>query len=277
MRALKTVFDFYINSSIHVALAIVAMSYITFLEFDVSVDVNVLSFIGFASVTGYNFVKYFGLAKFHHRSLSSKLKVIQVFSLLCFIVMCYFALQLNASSLIAILIFGVVTFLYAIPLLPNRFFMDKKKQLRSISGLKIYIIALVWSGVTVFLPLINSGFGIYNDVIISAIQRFVLVIVLMLPFEIRDLNYDSLRLATIPQKIGVLRTKLIGVLLSFLLLILECFKDDINSSHLISFTLIILILLLFLIFSTKHQDKYYSAFWVESLPIWWLILLLMIS
>ena len=277
MRALKTIFDFYINSSIHVALAVVTMTYITYLEFAVSVDLIVLSFIGFASITGYNFVKYFGLAKFHHRSLSSKLKAIQMFSLFSFLVMCYFALQLNTTTIIAILIFGLVTFFYAIPLLPNRFFVDQKKQLRSISGLKIYIIALVWSGVTVFLPLINREFEIHGDVIVSAIQRFVFVFVLMLPFEIRDLNFDSLKLATIPQKIGVMKTKVIGVLLLLLILILEYFKNDINSSHLISLTLISLILLLLLVFSTKQQGKYYSAFWVESLPVWWLILLFVLS
>lgn len=277
MRALKTVFDFYINSSIHVAAAVVAMAYITYLEFAVSVDLNVLSFIGFASITGYNFVKYFGLAKFHHRSLSSKLKAIQIFSLLCFLVMCYFALQLNTQAIIVILIFGMVTFLYAIPLLPNRFFIDKKKQLRSISGLKIYIIAIVWSGVTVFLPLINGDFGIHDDVILTAIQRFVFIILLMLPFEIRDLKYDNLKLATIPQRIGVRRTKVMGLVLSLFLLLLEYFKDDINIISLLSLVVIILLTLMFLKFSTVHQGKYYSAFWVESIPIWWLIIFLVFS
>ncbi|WP_456440473.1 hypothetical protein [Psychroserpens sp.] len=277
MRALKTVFNFYINSSIHVALAIVAMSSITYLEFDIYFDINVLSFIGFASITGYNFVKYFGLAKFHYRSLSNKLKLIQAFSLISFLVMCFFALQLNTSSLIAILIFGIVTFLYAIPLLPNRFFVDKKKKLRSISGLKIYIIALVWAGVTVFLPLINSEFEINDDVVLSAVQRFMFVILLMLPFEIRDLSYDSLKLATIPQRIGVKLTKVIGLLLAFLIISLEYFKDKINIGHLISLAVIVLTTLLFLNFATKQQGKYYSAFWVESLPICWVILLLMFS
>lgn len=277
MRTLKAIFDFYINSSIHVALAIVAMACITYLEFHVSFDLNLLSFIGFASITGYNFVKYFGLAKFHHRSLSNKLKAIQVFSLFCFLAMSIFALRLNTAALIAILVFGAVTFLYAIPLLPNRFFVDKKKKLRSISGLKIYIIALVWSGVTVGLPLINSDFELYDDVTISAVQRFIFVIILMLPFEIRDLNYDSLKLATIPQRIGVKQTKIVGLVLAIVLVSLEYFKDDINLSHLISLAGIIFTTILFLMFSTQQQGKYYSAFWVESLPVFWLMMMLMLG
>lgn len=277
MRVLKTVFNFYINSSIHVALAIVSMACITYLEFDISIDSNLLSFIGFASITGYNFVKYFGLAKFHHRSLSNKLKAIQVFSLICFLAMCYFLLQLNTASFIAILIFGAVTFLYAIPLLPNRFFVDKKKKLRSISGLKIYIIALVWSGVTVCLPLINSDFEMDDDVVLSAVQRFIFVIILMLPFEIRDLNYDSLKLATIPQRIGVQQTKIAGLLLSIVLVSLEYFKDDINLKHLLSLLTIVIVTLLFLKFSTQQQGTYYSAFWVESLPVFWFLVLFIFS
>ncbi|MCB0382828.1 MAG: hypothetical protein KDD05_05870 [Psychroserpens sp.] len=275
MRALKTVFDFYINSSIHVALAVVAMTCVTYFEFDISVDINLLCFIGFASITGYNFVKYFGLAKFHHRSLSNTLKAIQVFSLLCFLSMCYFVLQVSVNALVAILIFGSITFLYAIPLLPNRFFVDQKKKLRSISGLKIYIIALVWSGVTVGLPLINESFEFNNDVLISAVQRFIFVIIIMLPFEIRDLNYDSLKLATIPQRIGVKSTKIAGLILSFVLVSLEYFKDDINTGHLFSLCVIVFMTLVLLMFSTQQQGKYYCAFWVESIPVWWMILLLM--
>lgn len=277
MRAFKSILDFYINSSIHVALAIVAMSCVTCLEFAIVLDVSMLSFIGFASITGYNFVKYFGLAKFHHRSLSNKLKTIQIFSLVCFLAMCYFLMQLSATSLVVISVFAVITFLYAIPLLPNRFFIDKKKKLRSVGGLKVYIIALVWSGVTVVLPLINDAYHMHSDVVISAIQRFIFVIVLMLPFEIRDLNYDSLKLATIPQRIGVKRTKIIGFILSVLLVALEFFKNDINLNHLLSLVVIIFTTLVFLKFSTRLQVKYYSSFWVESIPIWWLVLLLMLS
>lgn len=277
MTAFKNFFDFYINSSVHVALAIVAMSFVTYLEFDIPLDLNVLSFIGFASITGYNFVKYFGLAKFHHRSLSKKLKSIQIFSFLCFLVMCYFAFRLNEAALVAILIYGIITFLYAIPLLPNRFFIDQKKKLRSISGLKIYIIALVWSGVTVGLPIINAEFGIHDDVIVSAIQRLLFVILLMLPFEIRDLNFDSLKLATIPQQIGIRRTKFLGMLLSVVILSLEYFKDNLNFSYSISLVIVLLSQILFLKFSSKEQGPYYSSFWVESLPIWWILLLLMFS
>ena len=277
MRVLKTIFDFYINSSIHVALAVFALSWVTLLQFGIPYDEDVLCFIFFASITGYNFVKYFGLAKFHHRSLAKWLKTIQVFSGICFIAMSYYAYRLEMQTLIYIGVLGLATFLYAIPIIPKKIFIDNQKNLRSIGGLKVYVIAIIWSGVTVFLPLINNEFDITNDVIITACQRFLFVLVLMLPFEIRDLNFDNLKLATIPQKIGVKLTKYIGLLLLLLFYFLNYFKDDINQSLLVSYVIISSVTLLFLVLAKQNQSKYYSAFWVESLPVMWLVILMLIG
>lgn len=276
MALLKQIFNFYIDSSIHVALAVYALSLVTLLEFGIPYDEIVLYFIFFATITGYNFVKYFGLARFHHRSLTNWLKVIQVFSLLCFIGMCYFALKLEPMSLIVILAFGIVTFLYAIPFLPNKILYDKHKNLRNVSGLKVYIIALVWAGVTVVLPLLNNHVPLYADVVVASFQRFVFVAVLMFPFEIRDLNYDSLKLATIPQQIGVKKTKIVGVLLLMVFFFLEFLKPQLNVEHIVIVLITTFITLMFLIFANRNQGKYYSSFWVEGIPIYWLLLMLLL-
>ena len=275
MRMVKQLFSFYINSSIHVALSVFSLTWITLIEYNFLYDENVLCFVFFATITGYKFVKYFGVAKFHHRSLASWLKAIQIFSFSCFVLMCYYAFQLEENTLICIAVFGVITFLYAIPFLPKHLFLDKQHNLRSIGGLKIYLIALVWSGVTVFLPLINQQYAIDTNVIITGLQRYVFVIVLMFPFEIRDLRYDSLKLSTIPQKIGIKQTKIIGVLLLVLFFFLEFFKDEIAFSSTFLLLVITVITGLFLIFSKVEQKNYYSAFWVEGVPILWLVLLLL--
>jgi hypothetical protein len=272
VKLIKALFDFYINSSIHVALAVCAMSWITLLEFDISFDITLLWFIFFASITGYNFVKYFGIAKFHHRSLASWLKIIQIFSFACFLLLCFFAFKLSLRTLLCIGAFAIVTFIYAIPFLPQHLFMDEQKNLRSIGGLKVYVIALVWAGVTVLLPLLNNNYHFSADVWFTAFQRFIFVIVLMLPFEIHDLQYDSLKLSTIPQKIGIKNTKICGLLLAVLFYLIEFFKDDLNPNH-IGITLAITIVsLLFVMFSKKNQNDYYTSFWVEGIPVLWLFL-----
>ncbi|MDG1715732.1 hypothetical protein [Lacinutrix sp.] len=275
MRVIKQFFDFYLNSSVHVALAVYAMSFITLKRFNILYDENILYFIFYATITAYNFVKYFGIAKFHHRSLTQSLKAIQIFSFICFAFLCYYALQLPFKSLIYILAFGVITFLYAFPFIPKDFYLDNQQNLRDVSGIKVYIIAFVWTGVTVFLPLINNEFTFNADVFITAFQYFIFVIVLMLPFEIRDLKYDSLKLATIPQKIGVKLTKLFGLIFLMVFFFAEFFKDELSNCNITSSSIITFITAIFLVFTNKKRNRYYSSFWVESIPIFWLIIVLL--
>ena len=277
MKVLKSIFNFYLNSSIHVALAVYAMTWITLVQFDLPYSKNVLYFIFFASISGYNFVKYFGLAKFHHRSLANWLKIIQVFSAIAFVLMGYYFFQLNSNVWILILVLGLITFLYAIPLIPKKYLFDDQQNLREVGGAKVYIIALVWSLVTVLIPVLNTYVEISADVFITVLQRFCFVIVLMLPFEIRDLKYDSLKLATIPQKIGTKKTKIIGLLLLLVFLFLEFLKVKNDYSSIISTLIITLLTLMLLVLSSEKQSKYYSAFLVEAIPIVWLLILLLFS
>jgi hypothetical protein len=187
-------------------------------------------------------------------------------------------LQLEMATLKVMSIFGVMTFLYAIPLLPKKLApVDSDNNLRSISGLKIYVIAVVWSGVTVILPIINAKLSLSTDIWLEAIQRFLFVLIIMIPFEIRDMNYDSLKLGTIPQKIGVRKTKLIGILLLMPFFFLEFLKDELIASRIIILLLMIVLVSVFILKSKIKQSKYYSAFWVEALPIFWLLLTLLVG
>lgn len=271
MQVLKRILNFYIDSSIHVALAVCALAWITLLNFNVGADLNFIYFIFFATVTGYNFVKYFGLAKFHHRSLASWLKYIQIFSFLCFIGLVYFSLKLKGQTIIYFGVLGIITFIYAIPFLPKKIFMEAG-NLRAISGLKIYVIAFVWMAVTVIIPLLNEDYEYDNDMLIESIQRYLYVIIAMLPFEIRDMRYDSIKLSTIPQRIGVVRTKMIGVLLIVLMFLFEFFKDEFYINKTIILGIVSILLLLFVVFSKVNQKNYYSGFWVEGIPILWALL-----
>ncbi len=274
MRLLKQIFDFYINASIHVASAVYSLSFITLYQLNIFYDESILYFIFFASITGYNFVKYFGLAKFHYRSLANWLRVIQLFSLICFGFMIYYLLLLERNTLIIVIILALITLFYATPFLPKNIFLDNKYNLRSVSGLKVYIIALVWAFVTIILPAVNNDHPINFDVFVMLLQRYIFVVVLILPFDIRDLHYDSLKLSTIPQRIGIKSTKFLGISLLLVFLLLEFFKDDLDLNQILTTLIIAIVTGLFIVFSNMDRGRFYSAFWVEALPIFWLILVL---
>lgn len=274
MKLLKSLLDFYINSSLHVALSVISLTYMTGLNYNVHVGFNFLMFVFFATITGYNFVKFYGLAKFHHRSLANWLKSIQGFSFLCFILMFFYATKLRNLTLYFTGVLALITFLYAIPVGPKRFIYDIRPNLRSVAGLKIYIIALVWTAVTVILPLIQLNINLDADVFVYGCQRFLFVVVLMLPFEIRDLRYDSLKLSTLPQSIGVKGTKILGGILLAVFFLLEFLNRALFSYETLVVFVISVMTLACLIFAKVNQGKYYSAFWVEGLPIFWLVMLL---
>jgi hypothetical protein len=274
VKRLKQIFNFYINSSIHVALAVYSLAWITLVQFNLSYDEHVLYFVFYATTVAYNFVKYFGFVKFHHRQFALFLKWIQFVSVIALMAMCYYATLLNKSSLILVSFIGLATFFYAIPFIPRRFLLDEQRNLRQISGLKIYVIAIVWSLTTVLVPLVNNGVEISAEVLLALLRRGIYVVVLMLPFEIRDLKYDSLKLATIPQKIGIFNTKLFGAVLLVFFVVLDLFNTIAMADILLN-AVLALVTFLFLVFAKKNQSKYYSAFWVESLPVLWLVLLLL--
>jgi hypothetical protein len=93
----------------------------------------------------------------------------------------------------------------------------------------------------------------------------------MLPFEIRDMNFDDLKLSTIPQKIGLLNTKKLAYL-GILVLVFFLFFNNTSRAEIISTSTMLMMLCVFIAKSRPQNSYYYTAFWVEALPIfWWLI------
>jgi hypothetical protein len=158
--------------------------------------------------------------------------------------------------------------LYTLPFFPN------KKNARNWAGIKIYIVAICWVGVTLFLPIINNGLLFNNYVFLVAAQRFVLIFVLILIFEIIDLKYDDPYLKTVPQQIGVKKTKLVGTILLVVFVLLEFLSEDFRLKILLLKATVAIVTVFFLLFANENRSRYYSAFWVESIPVFWFLLLM---
>jgi len=275
MRFLKKLFDFYINGSMHVALSVYSLVRMTQFLFGISDDNAVAYFAFSGTIVGYNFVKYHTLVRTKKLQISNQLKAIVLLSFISFCSTGFFFFQLPKSTQLTAFVFLILTTLYTLPFFPNR------KNARNWAGVKIYIVALCWVGVTVVLPVLNSGINIGTYLIVSAIQRFILVFVLVLIFEIIDLAKDDPNLKTVPQQIGVNGTKNLGYFLLFVFVGLELFNSNDNSNDNNQYLPLILkfaiatITTLFLAFANEKRSKYYSSFWAESIPIaWWLLLLL---
>ncbi len=247
------------------SLSAVALTWLTLLSYKINFDWVLLGFVFTAAITGYNFVLYAGLAKWHHRSLPKNLKLIQLFSLIAFMVMCLLLWFLPYKLWWWTALTGLLTLFYAIPVLPGG------KNLRNVSGLKIGIIALVWSIVTVIYPLVIIGKNIEQSGLFLFLQRFLFILVLILPFEIRDLKSDALSLGTIPQLIGVRNTKILGMFILSLVLLLEYWLQSFVPNPLKWTNLLLIVLAVFLLFSNPKRSIYFTTFWLEAIPVIWLI------
>jgi len=250
-----------------VSLAVVSLLMITNYYLQISLDLSLNFFVFFGSIAGYNFVKYSGIVKSHPYSFESSFKGIRIFTLVSFFLAFYFLFKLPFQSVIVAVFTGILTVLYAWPI------FSKGRNLRNINGLKIFIIAFAWSLVTVILPVVNAKSYLYFEVALLGMQRFLIVFVLMLPFEIRDLKFDALALGTIPRRIGVRNTKLVGFVVLFLIGLLEILAIGSGLEKRLSTLLIAISIFLLLLFSTTKQNKYYASFWVEAIPIFWFVLL----
>ena len=266
-KFLRNILNFYINSSLHVAIAVVCLSAVSLLNFGIDLDYPLLVFIFLGTITGYNFVKFAGVAGFQHSSLPKNLRAIQIFSFLIFVGLIISIIYQPFEILTIAAVAGGLTLLYALPV------FSESRNLRAIPGLKIYVIGMVVSIVTVIMPLYLKVNIWQEDVIIVLVQRFILVIALVLPFEIRDLKYDRSQLGTIPQRIGVSRTKIIGYFLVLVVVLLEFLKQEIRFGNVVGLVVTGIVTILFLKGSTINQGEYYASVWVEAIPILWLLLL----
>ncbi|MCI4443783.1 MAG: hypothetical protein JHC39_09830 [Lentimicrobium sp.] len=233
-------------------------------------------FAFFGTIVGYNFVKYEALVRAKKNKIRLEFKAIVFLSFLSLSAVGFYFFQLQRITQIVSVGVFFVTILYTLPFFPNW------KNARNWAGVKIYIVALCWVGVTVVLPILNAEIAITWDFYLKCIQRFILIFVLILIFEIIDLAKDDPYLQTVPQQIGVKKTKMLGYFLLMAFGLLEILNSNINFNGNIKYNsqyssfLLSCVIAIALAFANEKRSKYYTSFWVESLPIlWWLMLLIL--
>lgn len=244
MKIFRPILDFYINTSIHVAFAVFSLVQVTRITLNISTNLEVDLFIFFGTIFGYNFLKYFEVFQKKVFSVKKNYPILIVTIFALFGLLFYF-FKLEFQIKLAFLAISIVVFAYPF--------------LRKYGFLKMFIVAICITYITVYVPSLILN---WNDKLGYLMQRLLVVLCLLIPFEIVDQEIDAKTLVTLPHKIGIQNTKLAGY---FLLLIAYFF---------VQLDLIItLVICVFIFFSNANRSKYYTSFWTESLPIlWWLLL-----
>jgi hypothetical protein len=273
VKFFKKIFDFYIFTNIHVAFAASSLLAISLLEFGKKYSNDFLFFIFFGTLLAYHFIRVFEnctcqIKNIINYILKQTIDVILVGSIALFGTI-YFGYSIGYSHLFILIIPTFITLWYAIP-----FFKYKEKNisLRNYPRIKIICVALVWAINTVLFPQQDNLLSF--QVWIVFIQRFFIIMALIIPFDIRDMQVDSTSLKTLPQLIGIKLSKKVGVFFLIVFLLLSYINNaSFNQVFIIELTVSIISFLL-IVGGKKNQTKYYTSFWVEAVPIFWFLLYL---
>ncbi len=272
MNLLKQCFGFYVFANIHVALASYCLIRITFLEFDFE-NQSLAFFVFFATILSYNMIRLVQLDRINsmmaiwiraHKKSLVLLNIMALFGLV------YFAFDLNLSGFIALLPFVIATLFYVLPI------KNKSSGLRQIPGFKLFLIAISWAGITLYFPIQEADFAVSNQWLFF-VQRFLFLLAITIPFDIRDSQFDLRDLATLPQVLGVNKAKIVAIMAILAFLGVDLFLLDISASIFKVHLLVALISMVLIGFSSPIRNRFYTTFWVEAIPIVWYILLLLFT
>ena len=149
--------------------------------------------------------------------------------------------------------------------------------LRKIPGIKIFIIALAWTISTMLLVLLENHISLSQNSTFHLLARFLLIFAITIPFDIRDLNFDSKELRTIPLIFGAVKARIIAISALFICAIIaavQYINEDINLPNLLALILLYFVSSALIEKSDVSKGEMYFSFWVESVSILGYIFLL---
>jgi 4-hydroxybenzoate polyprenyltransferase len=91
------------------------------------------------------------------------------------------------------------------------------------------------------------------------------------------MSYDPEGIRTIPRRIGVRATKKLGILLMILASLLLFLRDDIDILEIVARGLMMIFVSLLIWKTPEKGSKYYASFWVEAMPIFWYLGILLLQ
>lgn len=191
LAVLKKAFDFFVFSSLFIAICAVLMTYQTCFLFGLPFSFELAGFVFSGSVCSYNFHWY--LTPPHIEQPSEKLawnisnKTVHLI---------LFIAGMIASAVFSILLIehwfwlgitAFVTFLYSAPKIPHPLFSHLKK----IAIGKTIFLAFAWMHVTTLLPLVFHSSQLSEAPIWFVINRFFFIYAICILFDYRDVEPDK--------------------------------------------------------------------------------------
>lgn len=276
MKSIKKGIIFLVNSNVLVALSAGALTKISLLKFG-SESNDVPIFIVMATLLAYNYIRLNEFREdrlqwYRHWFENNRIPfVITNIIAVVVLIILWIVIPISWKALLVLIPFSIITIFYVKPTL---FSIGNWSAIRGVPFVKILSIALSWAGVTVLFPIMQEFEAFRSLHWIAFFECFLFIIALTIPFDIRDVHSDSKKMQTIPQIIGVNWSKWMAIFFLILILILEHYYF--SYWHFQTNKTIVLFALLSVLIAktTSKRPRLYTSFWIESVPILWLLLIL---
>ena len=186
---IKKITDFILFSNIFVACSVVALCMST--EFLLGHNSYALSlFVFFASLFTYNFQRLVRMKmqvelSFRQQWIQQNKFLLWIVTAFSAIATVYFSLFLSYNSLRFLLPLAIIVFMYSLPLF---YWKGRWWRLRELPSIKIFLITLTWSIVSVVLLVEEHQIEWTTDVWLLFAHRLCFVFAITIPFDIRDLK-----------------------------------------------------------------------------------------
>jgi 4-hydroxybenzoate polyprenyltransferase len=200
--------SFIINTNIFISLAAVFLTIETQIQLGMRPHLHPYLFIiFFATFFEYNLHKLVtvfthpeALNSEKHKWVKQHFKLFYILVALSTVGFLFAIFLAKKQVLITLAPIALITILYSIPIFRNK---RKIFRLRDIPFLKIFLIAFVWSFITIFLPVIYNNIDFNSYIIMMFAERFIFVLAIAIPFDIRDMSADlNAGIKTIPLVLG---------------------------------------------------------------------------
>ncbi len=228
--------------------------------------------IGTATAALYSVHRVISLTKTAHSNIPQRFLIIRkylfhirVYAVLWMLISAWlFMTMFTISFFLWLLPGGIIAFTYVVP------FLSGGRRIRDLGWGKILMIGWSWAWLTAFIPLYFFGKASFQAAIMHGLERMLFIILLTIPFEIRDLHLDrSAGLLTIPEKLGVKKTKKIALVLCFFIALLGFILSFhyFNPSYGIAVTITSLLLIPLIKYSYSTDDDFYFAGLIDGMMI----------
>ena len=289
MRYLRQSLDFLLFTNIFVALVAVAQTLVFYHLVQVKPSFLVLAFLFAATLFIYNFSILIYKPKNHQESSYKRVRwifrnyklnvAITITAFICLWPM-FFLLATPTKILVVFLAF--LSFGYAFPIFSVE---GRKIGLRNITGLKLFLIAIVWALSVTFLPYLELNRAQFSNlsntsVSIITMQRFLFFAAITIPFDVRDIFQDkAFAIKTIPVLFGEKKAYLISQMMlagSFLILLFQFQTSGFTTDFFA--TAGIILLAAWLIFKSKwEKNEYYYFLYLDGVLILQYLILIIFS